>query len=139
MHHIKFGSNLRTNKGQMEKHLQGDYDANCEKVYRAATSEKQFLLLDNFNVVEYAQTLWQCTTGDIRTPESESWLCHMHASQLTSRSFGFLIYELGMIKSSLPLPQGDAAEIKWDSKMDTHNKVQTRKVITAMLYLTSRE
>lgn len=96
----------------MEKHLQGDYDANCEKVYRVATSEKQFLLLDNFNVVEYARTLWQCTIGDIRTPESESWLCHMYASQLTSRSFGFLIYELGMIKSSLPLPQGDAAEIK---------------------------
>lgn len=32
MQYIKFGSKLYTNRGQIEKHFQGDYDANCEKV-----------------------------------------------------------------------------------------------------------
>lgn len=73
---------------------------------------RETVWLSKFNMLEHARTFGQCIIGNITRSESESWLCHTCASQLTSMSFGFLIHALGMIVSGLSLPQQVVVEIK---------------------------
>lgn len=67
--------------GQMEQHLQGDYEANCEKRVQSGNVRATMQVQSKF---KDSRTSRQCAIGNIAIPESDSWLCHMNAPQLTS-------------------------------------------------------
>lgn len=55
MYHIKFGSNLCTKKGQMEKYLQGDYEANCEKMVQSGNVRETITMIKWTEMLEHLE------------------------------------------------------------------------------------
>ena len=101
LQYIKFGSKLYTNRGQIENHFLGDYDANYGKLVHSSPGRD--IVTTPGQVQDAAPG--QRPRGDV-TDLNRVLARPRCASQLNSRSFRFLIHGLRMTRSSLPLPRG---------------------------------